>query len=112
MSFDIPLSLPGSLPGRRAEDTSPLQVRAVGEVSISNACHITAGRHQYWFCKINDVRRFPDLFVLERQGLALLGATGTVRVPEVLACKIIAGQQVLMLEWVLSADVTFPHLSG
>jgi fructosamine-3-kinase len=83
-----------------AEETSPLQVRAVGGGSINNAYIITTSQRQHWFCKINDASRFPDLFVLERQGLALLGAAATIRVPEVIACEVIAGKQVLVLEWI------------
>ena len=82
------------------EKTNPLQVRAVGGGSINNAYFITTGQQQHWFCKINDAIRFPDLFVLERQGLALLGATATIRVPQVIACEVIAGKQVLVLEWI------------
>jgi fructosamine-3-kinase len=82
------------------EETSPLQVRAVGGGSINNAYLITTSQRQHWFCKINDAGRFPDLFVLERQGLALLGAAATIRVPEVIACEVIAGKQVLILEWI------------
>jgi len=82
------------------EETSPLQVRAVGGGSINNAYLITTSKQQHWFCKINDASRFPDLFVLESQGLALLGATARIRVPEVVACEVIAGKQVLVLEWI------------
>jgi|GEM_PF-3408529 len=74
------------------EKTNPLQVRAVGGGSINNAYLITTSQQQHWFCKINDASRFPDLFVLERQGLALLGATAAIRVPEVIACEVIAGK--------------------
>jgi fructosamine-3-kinase len=82
------------------EITSPLQFRATGGGSINNAYHITTSQHQQWFCKINEANRFPDLFVLERQGLALLGAAGMIRVPRVIACEVIAGKQVLVLEWI------------
>jgi len=82
------------------EETNPLQIRAVGGGSINNAYLITTSKQQHWFCKINDASRFPDLFVLESQGLALLGATATIRVPEVVACEVIAGKQVLVLEWI------------
>jgi len=83
-----------------AEVTGPLQVRAVGGGSINNAYLITTSKRQHWFCKINDAGRFPDLFVLERQGLALVEATATIRVPKVIACEMIAGKQVLVLEWI------------
>lgn len=48
------------------ENTSPLQILAIGGGSINTTFHITTSRRQQWFCKINDARRFPDLFVLER----------------------------------------------
>jgi fructosamine-3-kinase len=83
-----------------AEATGSLQVRAVGGGSINNAYQITTKQQQHWFCKINDARAFPDLFVLERQGLALLERTGAIRVPQVIACEVVAGKQVLVMEWI------------
>lgn len=82
------------------EITSPLQIRAVGGGSINTTFHISTDHNQHWFCKINDASRFPDLFVLERQGLALLEATHTIRVPKVIACEIIDQDQLLILEWI------------
>lgn len=82
------------------EITSPLRIRAIGGGSINTTFHITTSRHRQWFCKINDAGRFPDLFVLERQGLALLEATATIRVPQTIACKNIDHDQVLVLEWI------------
>jgi len=58
------------------EISGPLQFRAVGGGSINTAYHITTTSRQQWFCKINDVSRFPDLFVLERQGKADHGSAG------------------------------------
>ena len=82
------------------EITSPVHIRAVGGGSINNAYHITTSQGQQWFCKINDAGRFPDLFVLERQGLDLLEAAGVIRVPKIIACDVIAGRQILVLEWI------------
>lgn len=82
------------------EITSPLRIRAIGGGSINTTFHIITNCHQQWFCKINDARRFPDLFVLERQGLALLEATATIRVPGTIACEDIDQDQVLVLEWI------------
>ena len=82
------------------EIDSPLQIRAVGGGSINATYHVTTSRNQHWFCKINDARRFPDLFVLERQGLALLEATRAIRIPRVIACEIVDQDQLLVLEWI------------
>ena len=82
------------------EITSPLRIRAIGGGSINTTYHITTSHDQQWFCKINDARRFPDLFVLERQGLALLEATAAIRVPKVIACENVDRDQVLVLEWI------------
>jgi protein-ribulosamine 3-kinase len=79
--------------------TGPLQIRAVGGGSINTTYQVSTSRNEHWFCKINDARRFPDLFVLERQGLALLEATHTIRTPKVIACEIIDQDQLLVLEW-------------
>jgi fructosamine-3-kinase len=78
----------------------PLEIRAVGGGSINDAYHLSTNQQQHWFCKINEAHLFPDLFVLERQSLALLEATDTVRVPKVVACEVVAGKQVLILEWI------------
>jgi len=88
------------------EITGPLRIQAIGGGSINTTCHITTSRNQHWFCKINDADRFPDLFVLERQGLALLEATSTVRVPRVIACENIDRDQVLVLEWITEGPRT------
>jgi fructosamine-3-kinase len=82
------------------EITSPLRIRTIGGGSINATFHITTSCRQQWFCKINDARRFPDLFVLERQGLALLEATAMIRVPQTIACENIDHDQVLVLEWI------------
>jgi protein-ribulosamine 3-kinase len=80
--------------------TGPLQIREIGGGSINATYHVTTDHHRQWFSKINDAERFPDLFVLERQGLALLEAADIIRVPKVLACEVIDGDQVLVLEWI------------
>jgi len=82
------------------DNTRPVQVRAIGGGSINATYHVTTSRDRQWFCKINDASRFPDLFILERQGLALLEATGAIRVPKVIACENIDQDQVLVLEWI------------
>ena len=82
------------------EITSPLRIRAIDGGSINTTFHITTSSNRQWFCKINEARRFPDLFVLERQGLALLEAASTIRVPKVIACENIDPDQVLILEWI------------
>jgi len=82
------------------DNTSSFRVRAIGGGSINATYHVTTSRDRQWFCKINDARRFPDLFVLERQGLALLEATGAIRVPRVIACENVDQDQVLVLEWI------------
>src|SRR5712664_3353031 len=107
MSFGISSLLTEVLaPSAGVEVTSPLQIRAVGGGSINNAYLITTSQYQQWFCKINEAGRFPDLFVLERQGLALLGATGMIRVPEVIACE------VSTITWEPCPSPTLPHLIG
>ena len=103
------------------DNTRPVQVRAIGGGSINATYHVTTSRDRQWFCKINDARRFPDLFVLERQGLALLGATATIRVPEVIACEVIAGKHPMThhllpslrtTTWVPSPNPIPDHLTG
>ena len=50
--------------------------------------------------KVNSSERFPGLFRSEQQGLELLRKAGGPPVPEVFACRVIDGRQLLLMEYV------------
>ncbi len=50
--------------------------RSIGGGAINDAYQITTKYNKRWFCKFSNVRQFPDLFVKESRGLALLGRQG------------------------------------
>jgi fructosamine-3-kinase len=76
-----------------------LQFIQVGGGSINHTYRITAGKDTF-FCKINQLGAFPDLFETERQGLELLARQDVIRIPRVIATGHSGDQQVLILEWI------------
>jgi protein-ribulosamine 3-kinase len=76
------------------------QTQPVGGGPINSAFKVTTKDHRQWFCKFNNVAKFPDLFVTESRGLALISDHGVFRTPAVLACKEVAATQILVLEWI------------
>ncbi len=77
----------------------PIAFTSVGGGSINHTYCITAGKDTF-FCKINKLAAFPDLFETERQGLQLLAQPKIIRIPQVIACGNNGEHQVLILEWV------------
>lgn len=86
----MPLS--GSLIERLCEQLSrrldrPVDIERlvpVGGGSINRAYRLDTD-HGRFFVKVNDAERYPSMFVAEADGLARLAATGTLRIPEVIA---------------------------
>ena len=76
-----------------------LQFTAVGGGSINHTYRITAGTETF-FCKINGLAAFPDLFKTERQGLELLAQQQAILIPQVIASGKNDDHQVLILEWI------------
>jgi fructosamine-3-kinase len=61
-------------------------------------CLQDAGRK--YFLKVNDVNRFPDMFIKEKEGLQALHNNSTLVVPEVIKHGTAEDQQYLLLEWI------------
>lgn len=83
-----------------AGDPTPIQrTRSIGGGCINNALRLETGRQSY-LLKWND-QPLPDIFLVEAQGLALLQATATVRVPAVLHAANASAQRpaYILLEW-------------
>ncbi|HZE84096.1 MAG TPA: fructosamine kinase family protein [Puia sp.] len=78
----------------------PLQFQPLGGGSINAAYKVLTQNNSKWFCKVNDAARFPGLFEKESRGLQLLRVQNIFRVPKVIACEIIDGHQILVLEWI------------
>ena len=72
---------------------------SVGGGSINHTYRITVGKETF-FCKINELAAFPDLFETERQGLELLAQQKVIRIPQVIASGNNGDHQVLILEWI------------
>jgi protein-ribulosamine 3-kinase len=72
---------------------------SVGGGSINEAFRIECAAEKF-FCKINSVEEFPGMFEKEKNGLAFLRTTSTVRVPEVICCDEYESKQILILEWI------------
>src|SRR5215471_8969974 len=53
-----------------------------------------------FFLKVNSATEFPGLFDKEKNGLELFISKNIIRVPKVILCEQIDGQQILLLEWI------------
>lgn len=101
MPFDMLSLLRDILPGiMDSGDPAGMQIYPVGGGSINNAFQVLTKENKRWFGKFNDAGKFPDLFVKEDRGLALLRRQNIIRVPRVIACTTSGGYQVLLLEWI------------
>lgn len=77
-----------------------IHFNAVGGGSINDTYQAVTNAGNRFFIKINKEEKFPGLFASEKQGLALLAATGIIRVPAIMGTGKVAGYQVLILEWI------------
>lgn len=83
-----------------AGDPTPIQaIRPVGGGCINNAQRLVTAQASY-FLKWN-AHPLPGMFPAEAQGLRLIAATQTVRVPAVLAAADVSGDQpaYILMEW-------------
>jgi fructosamine-3-kinase len=74
--------------------------RPVGGGSINTAYVITTRSNTAWFCKFNNAREFPGLFVKENKRLDLLRRQNLIRVPDTVACTQVDDAQILFLQWI------------
>ena len=78
-------------------------VKSIGGGSINQTYQLQLlPCNESFFCKINSASRFPHLFLKEKIGLQLLGKSGVIKVPQVIACSQFEHQQLLVLEWIES----------
>lgn len=64
-------------------DARLADVQPVGGGDMHRACRLTAPDGRQWFLKTNTVPQAPAMFRTEAQGLALLGASRSLRTPKV-----------------------------
>jgi fructosamine-3-kinase len=83
----------------RSLSLDKLHLIPVGGGSINKTYRLEAGKFVF-FCKVNRADQFPGMFQKERNGLAFLGSTGTILVPEVIWFGDDGINQVLILEWI------------
>jgi protein-ribulosamine 3-kinase len=92
---------PGDIsPGNMA--SADLRADPVGGGSINDTyrLRLAGDEKPSFFCKINAAARYPAMFEKESRGLGQLSGTRLIRVPKVIYCGILAGQQLLVLEWI------------
>lgn len=75
-------------------------ISAVGGGSINSCYRVQTSGDKLFFCKLNDVKRFPGLFKTESEGLQLLGSQNIIRVPKILSCAEHGPYQILLMEWI------------
>ena len=77
-------------------------VTSIGGGSINQTFQLKLTDNQLFFCKINNAQSFPHLFLKEKTGLEIIGKTGTIKVPKVVAYSVFNHNQILILEWIES----------
>lgn len=77
---------------------------AIIESSVSggsiNSCYKLRAGKQCFFLKINDSRKYPDMFLKEAEGLKTILGTNAINVPAVIAQGTAGTEQYLILNWV------------
>ncbi|QNL48647.1 fructosamine kinase family protein [Olivibacter sp. SDN3] len=71
-----------------------------------NDCYRIEGKDQSFFMKVNHATKFPNLFVLEREGLRLLKRVGGAAVPDVLTVGQFNDDAFLILAWIEKGERT------
>lgn len=71
-----------------------------------NDCYRIEGKDQSFFMKVNHAKKFPNLFVLEREGLRLLKRVGGAAVPDVLTVGQFNDDAFLILAWIEKGERT------
>lgn len=67
---------------------------------INDAFKLETEEGQYYFLKLNDYNRYPEMFEQEAKGLAALKKSCRLKVPDVINYGIYKNQQYLLLEWI------------
>lgn len=65
-----------------------------------NSCYKLRAGKQCFFLKINDSRKYPEMFLKEAEGLKTIRSTNAINVPAVIAQGTAGIEQYLILNWV------------
>ena len=84
-------------------DTDKMMFSAVGGGSINDTYKIELGRTTA-FCKVNDRKKFPGLFLKEMNGLRLIEQQKLIHTPMVIDCFNVGDEQILLLEWITEGE--------
>jgi|SRR5579871_5297462 len=79
---------------------SSVQLIPIGGGSINKTYKIIINKNHFFFCKINSAKKFPSLFIKEKNGLELLAMQNIIRTPKIIACAEFENDQILILEWI------------
>lgn len=81
---------------------SPIDIKFqnVGGGCINETYKIIVANKYTYFCKINKIDEFPDLFKKENNGLELITKQNTILAPQVINYFTCSNHQVLLLEWI------------
>lgn len=74
-------------------------IKPVGGGCINHSVWVTTTAGDF-FVKVNDARRYPQMFEAEAKGLQLLAAANTIKIPEVIACGKTSGESFIVLEYI------------
>ncbi|MFN2438465.1 MAG: fructosamine kinase family protein [Chitinophagaceae bacterium] len=88
-------------------NTNRVLFQPISGGSINETYRLIAGDYKF-FCKLNSVEVFPQLFRRELKGLEAIGKTRTIKVPAIIDCFEIETQQVLLMEWINEGERTKP----
>ncbi|MBS1932826.1 MAG: fructosamine kinase family protein [Bacteroidetes bacterium] len=79
---------------------SSIRFIPVGGGSINETYKIIINENLFFFCKKNSAKKFPSLFIKEKNGLELIAKQKIIRTPEIIICTEIDNYQILILEWI------------
>ncbi len=85
---------------------SSLEFSSIGGGSINETYKITINNSGHFFCKINSAKKFPSLFIKEKNGLELLAQQNIIRTAFVIACEETESNQILILPWIEQGSKT------
>lgn len=83
-----------------------LQSTVISGGSINNTYKLTVNNQHTYFAKTNSATAFPQMFKKEKSGLLLLSKQQCIKTPTVIATLEAGKEQLLLLEWIQSGEIT------
>lgn len=66
--------------------------------SINKTYQLQFNDHKV-FCKVNSAKKFPHLFLKEKNGLEIIRKQNVINIPAIIDCFEIEAHQILLMEW-------------